>query len=147
MTKNEKISNSMEGNNNAEKWSEEKAVEFMTKAVELSKSREYDFIGEIAKELDSYKDVFFYLCDKYPKVKRLFSKMKNNCEANCFNNIKKENINTAAGIINLKSNHGWSDRIQQDVTTGGDKIQTQFIVGSQELSDEVKGFINDIEKE
>jgi len=137
----------MEGNNNAEKWSEEKAVEFMTKAVELSKSREYDFIGEIAKELDSYKDVFFYLCDKYPKVKRLFSKMKNNCEANCFNNIKKENINTAAGIINLKSNHGWSDRIQQDVTTGGDKIQTQFIVGSQELSDEVKGFINDIEKE
>ncbi len=81
----------MEGNNNAEKWSEEKAVEFMTKAVELSKSREYDFIGEIAKELDSYKDVFFYLCDKYPKVKRLFSKMKNNCEANCFNNIKKEN--------------------------------------------------------
>jgi len=73
--------------------------------------------------------------------------MKNNCEANCFNNIKKENINTAAGIINLKSNHGWSDRIQQDVTTGGDKIQTQFIVGSQELSDEVKGFINDIEQE
>ena len=137
----------MEGNNNAEKWNEEKAAEFMNKAVELSKSRDYDFIGEIAKELDSYKDVFFYLCDKYPKVKRLFSKMKNNCEANCFNNIKKENINTAAGIINLKSNHGWSDRIQQDHTTQGDKIQPQFIVGSQELSDEVKGFINDIEED
>ena len=146
MTKNEKISESMEGNTNAEKWSEEKAVEFMTKAVELSKNTDYDFIGEIAKELDSYKDVFVYLYEKYPKVKRLFNKMKSNCEANCFTNIKKENINTGAGIMNLKSNHGWTDRVQQDVTSKGDKINTQFIVGSQELSDEVKGFIDGLEE-
>ena len=73
--------------------------------------------------------------------------MKNNCEANCFNNIKKENINTAAGIINLKSNHGWSDRIQTDHTTKGDKIETQFIVGTKEHGDEVKDFVNDIKED
>ncbi len=89
----------MEGNTNAEKWSEEKATEFMNKAVELSKSKDYDFIGEIAKELDSYKDVFFYLCDKYPKLKKVFTRVRSNCEANCFNNIKKENINVGAGNI------------------------------------------------
>ena len=32
-----------------------------------------------------------------------------------------------------------------DITTKGDKIETQFIVGTQELSDEVKGFIDEIE--
>ena len=33
-----------------------------------------------------------------------------------------------------------------DVTTQGDKIQTQFIVGSKELGDELKDFINDLEE-
>ena len=137
----------MKFNNNAEKWTIEVATEFMEKAVELSRNSDYDFIGEIAFDLNSDKGTFDYIIQKFPQLKRLKTRLKNNCERNCFRNIKKENINTAAGIINLKSNHGWSDRIQQDVTTGGDKIQTQFIVGSQELSDEVKGFINDIEKE
>ena len=137
----------MKFNTNAEKWTIEVATEFMEKAVELSRNSDYDFIGEIAFDLNSDKGTFDYIIQKFPQLKRLKTRLKNNCERNCFRNIKKENINTAAGIINLKSNHGWSDRIQQDVTTGGDKIQTQFIVGSQELSDEVKGFINDIEQE
>ena len=147
MTKNEKISESMEGNENATKWTLETATEFMTKAVELSKSKEYDFIGEIAKDLDSYKDVFFYLCDKFPPVKRHFNKMKNNCEANCFNNIKKENINVGAGIMNLKSNHGWTDRLQQDTTTKGEKINTQFIVSSQEQADKLNNFLDEVKKD
>jgi hypothetical protein len=33
-----------------------------------------------------------------------------------------------------------------DHTTQGDKIESQFIVGSQELSDEVKGFIDGLEE-
>lgn len=147
MTKNEKISESMGGNTNAEKWTEEKAIEFMNKALELSKSKDYDFIGEIAKDLDSYKDVFFYLGDKYPVVKKIFKRVRCNCEANCFNNIKTENINVGAGIMNLKSNHGWTDRVQTDHTTQGEKLQTQFVVGSKELSEEVKGFIEDIKQE
>ncbi len=137
----------MKFNTNAEKWTIEVATEFMEKAVELSRNSDYDFIGEIAFDLNSDKGTFDYIIQKFPQLKRLKTRLKNNCERNCFRNIKKENINTAAGIINLKSNHGWSDRIQQDVTTGGDKIQTQFIVGSQELSVEVKRFINDIDKE
>ena len=106
-----------------------------------------DFIGEVAKELGTYIDVFDYLVEKFPALKKHKRQLKRNCETNCFSNIKNENINTAAGIMNLKSNHGWTDRVQTDHTTKGDKIETQFIVGSQELSDEVKGFINDIEQE
>lgn len=134
-------------NTNAEKWTIEKATEFMTKAVELSKSYDYDFIGEIAKELDSYIDVFDYLVEKFPELKRLKTKMKRNCEVNCFSNIKKENINTAAGIINLKSNHGWTDRTQQDVTTQGKAIQSQFIVSTKEQAEEINDFLEDVKKD
>lgn len=134
-------------NTNAEKWTIETATEFMSKAVELSKSYDYDFIGEIAKELDSYIDVFDYLVEKFPELKRLKTKMKRNCEVNCFSNIKKENINTAAGIINLKSNHGWTDRTQQDVTTQGKAIQSQFIVSTKEQAEEINDFLEDVKKD
>lgn len=143
-------------NTNAEKWTLEVATKFMNEAVELSRQTEktdtgitpkYDFIGEVAYDLDQDKGVFDYLINKFPELKKYKRKIKNNCEVNCFRNIKKENINTAAGIINLKSNHGWSDRIQQDHTTQGDKIQTQFIVGSKELGDELKDFIDDLEED
>jgi hypothetical protein len=146
-TKNEKISESMEGNTNAEKWTIEKATKLFTDAVELSKNTDYDFIGEIAKDLDSYIDVFDYLVEKFPELKKFKNRMKRNCEANCFTNIKKENINTGAGIMNLKSNHGWTDRIQSDHTTQGEKLQSQFIVTSQEIADEAKNFIDDVKKE
>ena len=61
MTKNEKISERLEGNTNAEKWTEEKATKLMADAVELSKKETFDFIGEVAKKLDTYIDVFDYL--------------------------------------------------------------------------------------
>jgi hypothetical protein len=137
----------MEGNTNAEKWTLEKATKLFTDAVELSKNTDYDFIGEIAKQLDSYIDVFDYLVEKFPELKKLKNKMKRNCEANCFTNIKKENINTGAGIMNLKSNHGWTDRLQQDNTTKGEKINTQFIVSSQDQADKLSDFIDGVKKD
>ena len=112
----------MKGNNNAESWSEEKATELMNKAVELSKILDYDFIGEIAKELDTYIDVFDYLVDKFPELKKYKTQLKRNCEVNCFSNIKTEQINTAAGIMNLKSNHGWTDRLKTENTNNNVNI-------------------------
>ena len=127
MTKNEKISESMEGNTNAEKWTIEVATKFMADAVELSKNNEYDFIGEIAYDLDEDKGTFDYLVEKFPQLKPFKKRIKNNCEVNCFRNIKKENINVGAGIMNLKSNHGWTDRVQQDHSTLGKSLNTPLL--------------------
>ena len=137
----------MEGNTNAEKWTIEVATKFMADAVELSKNNEYDFIGEVAYDLDEDKGVFDYIIEKFPELKKYKTRLKNNCEVNCFRNIKKENINVGAGIMNLKSNHGWTDRVQQDNTTKGEKIQTQFIVGASEIAEEMKSFIDETKKE
>jgi len=146
----------LKGNTNAERWTLEIATKFMEEAVKLSKQTEktetgtapkYDFIGEVAYDLDEDKGVFDYIIQKFPELKPFKTKLKNNCEVNCFRNIKKENINVGAGIMNLKSNHGWTDRMQQDNTTKGEKINTQFIVSSQEQAEKLNDFIEGVKKD
>jgi len=109
-----------DGNKNAEKWTLEEAVSFYDKAIELSKECEnnvykYDFLGEIAREMGSYIEIFDYLSEKFPELLKKKNQIKRNCEANCFSNSKKGNIREASAIMNLKSNHGWRDRT--DITT------------------------------
>jgi hypothetical protein len=120
MAKRKATSEKLKNNKNAEKWSEEDAIDFFNKAIELSKSKKgdvynYDFIGEVARELDSYKEIFTYLKDKFKSLKKLHTKLVSTLEANCFYNSKKNNINIAIGIVNLKSNHGWTDRVDNTV--------------------------------
>lgn len=103
-------------NKNAEKWTLEEATIFIEKAVELSQDTEYDFIGEIAKELNQYKEIFSYLVDKFPELKQQHKRLVSNCESNCFYNGKKNNIVPSLAIMNLKSNHGWTDRIETNNT-------------------------------
>ena len=56
-------------NTNAEKWTEEEAIELLNKAIELTEGdSDHDFIGEVAKELGTYRDVFTYLKDKFKKL-------------------------------------------------------------------------------
>jgi len=112
-------------NKNAEKWTIELATHLFDKALELSKDREYDFIGEIARDLDQYKEVFTYLSDRFPELKMHHKRIISNCDANCFYNGKKQNITPSLAIMNLKSNHGWTDRV--DTTTKGDKLPTTTV--------------------
>lgn len=112
-------------NTNAEKWTKEESKKFFEEALELSKDREYDFVGEVARDLGQYHHLFGYLSDKFPELKATEKKIYANCEANCFYNGKKSNIVPSLSIMNLKSNHGWTDRL--DNTTKGEKIQPQII--------------------
>ena len=110
----------MGGNQYKEDWTLEKATEFMKEAVELSSQRKYDFIGEVAKDQKSYHLVYKYLVDKFPELKPFLDTIKTNCETNCFFNGKSGNIVPSLAIMNLKSNHGWTDRV--DTTTKGNEI-------------------------
>ena len=105
------------GNKNAEVWSLKEAQELFDKALELSTQDDYDFIGEIARDLGTYRDVFTYLVSKFSELEDLYSRILSNLEANCFSHIKKGKIKEASGIMNLKSNFKWTDR--QDHTISG----------------------------
>jgi hypothetical protein len=123
-----------EENLNAEKWTIEIAKELFKQALELSKNRDYDFIGEIARDLDQYKEIFTYLSNKFPALKNYHKRIISNCEANCFYNGKKQNITPSLAIMNLKSNHGWTDRT--DVTTKDKEINTTPTIVFKKFNDE-----------
>lgn len=110
------------GNQYSEKWTIEVATDFLQEAINIAKDGTYDFIGEVARDQETYLDVYDYLVEKFPELNSLKTQLKRVCEANCFANGKKGSINTAMAIMNLKSNHGWTDRVANDHTTGGDKI-------------------------
>ena len=104
-----------EKNTNAEKWTIEEATRLFNEALAKSNENDYDFIGEIARDLGTYRDVFTYLIKVFPELKTTHKRILSNLEANCFSHSKTGKINTAVGIVNLKSNYGWTDR--NDITT------------------------------
>ena len=112
-------------NTNAEKWTLEDAEKFMNEAVELSSNKKYDFVGEVAKDLNQYHQVFTYLKNKFKEVSRQYNLIYSNCEANCFFNGKTGEITPSLAIMNLKSNHKWTDRV--DTTSKGNEIQGEKV--------------------
>ena len=126
----------MIGNKNAEKWSFEESKKLLTEAVEISKQHGFDFIGEVAKAQDTYYDVYGYLADKFEELKPLLKQIKRNCEVNCFSDAKKGNIVPSMAIMNLKSNHGWTDRVETDVTTKGKEINNTPVVNFVKSADD-----------
>ncbi len=113
------------GNQYNEHWTLEESEKFLLEAIEISKDKGMDFIGEVARKQESYKEVYNYIVDKFPILKPLLRAIKSNCESNCFYNGKKGDIVPSMAIMNLKSNHGWTDR--QDVTSKGDKVSPPTI--------------------
>lgn len=97
---------SLEDNKNAEKWTLEESIRFMNEALQVCKDEGFDFIGEVASHLDTYREIFVYLKDKFEECKPLYKRLEQQCESNCFSHAKKGDIVPSLGIINLKSNHG-----------------------------------------
>lgn len=115
------------GNRNAEKWTFKKSVRLFQDAIELSNQLEddcykFDFIGEIARELGTFHHMFMHLVKRFPSLKRQHDQLLNNLESNCYYNTKKGKIREATGIVNLKSNHHWTDR-NETHNTGEIKIE------------------------
>lgn len=145
---NPKIAKALKGNKNAEKWNEEISIDIFSKAVEMSKEEttyiingkkitgyKYHFIGEIASQLDLYRDLFLYLSKKFDKCKNYSDVLLNRLEANCFADSKRGVIKEATAIMNLKSNYGWTDRL--DNTTKGASFNGNIIIQSKGDSPEV----------
>jgi len=127
-------------NKNAEKWTFEEAEELFLKCLEISKDKESednDFIGEVAQSAGTNLSILDYLKSKYTALKSIYEQVKSNCETNCFRNGKKGKINPSLAIMNLKSNHNWTDRI--DNTTKDKEItqrpQIIFSNGSKTTSE------------
>ena len=103
------------GNKNAETWTFEEATDLFNRCLETAKDKSLDcndFIGEVAQENNTTLSALDYLKNKYPELESIYTDIKQSCEANCFRNGKKGTIVPSLAIMNLKSNHGWTDRVE-----------------------------------
>lgn len=112
-------------NKNAEQWNLHDSIKLFNDAIELSLTDDFDFIGEIARDLGVYRELFVYLSNKYKEIEPLHKTILSNLEANCFSHSKMGKIKEATAIMNLKSNYKWTDR--SDVTSKEEGISIQFV--------------------
>ena len=115
-------------NKNAEKWTEEKAVELAELALTKVGPKCF-FLAHIADECDVYKDLFLYLMKKFndnPIVFRSLKKMYNKAESEIWKQSSEGTIDKTIGIFALKSLHGLMESsksyVEADVTTNGNSI-------------------------
>jgi hypothetical protein len=122
-------------NTNAEVWDIDSAKELFNDAFNLANRDEYDFIGEVARDLGTYRDLFSYLSKKFPELKVLYNKILSTLEANCFSHSKTGKIKEATAIVNLKSNYNWTDRLDQNVKSDDGSMSPNKNTDLSKLSD------------
>jgi len=124
------------GNKHAEKWTIEESTKLFETALQMADEQEtitirqgtefieilaykYDFVGEILRHFDLYKELLGHLTTRFPELDNHRKTLMSKLESNCYYNTKKGLIREATGIVNLKSNHNWTDRQQTDIGGSG----------------------------
>ncbi len=125
------------GNTNAEKWTVEKARKLSEKTLEYV-SEDCYFISSIADKCDTYRELFFYLMNKFNDDEIVFNTIKrmyNKCEAIIWDKSAKGEMDKTIGIFALKSLHGLMEtsRLVTD-----QNIKTIEQATDKELDDEIK---------
>jgi len=109
-----------EGNQNAKKWDFESAKELFEKCLVIASNKkrdDNDFIGEVAQAAGASLYKLKYLKETFTDLDKIYAEIKSQCEANCFAHGKNGGIVPSLAIMNLKSNHGWTDRLATENKT------------------------------
>ena len=130
-------------NKAAEKWTKVETESFLNKSLEISEKKDIYFIGTIAKELKTYRDVYSYLIEKFPVFRAVKEKIDSNIENNLFlAGLTDKDISTPLAIFGLKNSHNWKDKTEvvSNVTTNQDTINV--IVKDSAEAKEIKDMLN-----
>ena len=136
-------SKSQKGNKNAELWTKKETELFFNESLEISEKTDIYFIGTIAKELKTYRQVYEYLVNKFPVFNSVKDKIDSNIENNLFlARLTDKDISTPLAIFGLKNSHNWKDKTEvvSNVTTNQDTIKV--VVQSEAEAKEINDMLN-----
>ena len=105
------------GNTIAEKWNDETALELAEKAYGSVSDDTY-FISEIAEACETYREVFYYIMDKFNDNEAVFNTLKrmyNKCESIIWRKAANGDIDKTIGIFALKSLHGLFETSKHEI--------------------------------
>lgn len=126
----QKISKAMLGNLNAELYSEEQSLDLFCQMIVMSQDNSYTFIKQITREFGITENVIKHLVKRFPTLKEPYDLIKENLETNCYTATNDGKLKLPLAMLNLKSNYGWTDRIENktDVTTQGQPLQISNLI-------------------
>ena len=122
-------------NKNSEKWNLDKTRELAELAYNTVSDDCY-FISEVADRCDVYRELFFYVLQKFNDDEVVFNtikKMANKCEMIVAKKTAAGDIVPSLGIFILKSYHGLTETSKQEIKHEGSAITIQ--VGSNKAKD------------
>lgn len=117
------------GNKNAEKWTEEKAIELGNRLIEWMNEKDDNgkdkgniFFKEFLMQNDVYQDLIEYLGDKFKSFSDLIRKAKQLQELKLIKFGIADRLQPTMTIFVLKNHHNYKDKQDIDHTSKGDKI-------------------------
>jgi len=129
-------------NKNAELWTLKQTEIFFKESLKISEKKDIYFIGTIAKELKTYRQVFDYLVQKFP----VFNTIKNEIDSNIENNLfvaglTDKDISTPLAIFGLKNSHKWKDKTETEITTNQENV-VNVTVSNQTEANEINELLD-----
>lgn len=114
----------------AEKWTEEKALQLGKELIDWLKEKDDEgedkgniFFQEfLIIEKDLYEELISYLCKKFSSFLKLIEKAEKIQELKLQKYGVGDRLNATMTKFVLINNHGWTDKMQTDHTTQGEKI-------------------------
>jgi hypothetical protein len=125
-----KISKSMLGNLNAEKYNEDEAVELFCQLLIKSQEEKYYSIKKITREYGVSSRTIEELMKRFIGLKNIYELIKENVEINCFEFANSGVLKIPLATLILKTHHNYSDKIETktDITTGGEPLQMNNLI-------------------
>lgn len=118
------------GNLNAELYSLEDSLDLFGQMLVMSRDNKYTFIKQLSIQFGISYDIIVHLKKRFSQLVPIYNLIKDNLENNCYTASNEDKLKLPLAILNLKSNYGWTDRIENstDITTGGEKLQLNNLI-------------------
>lgn len=99
------------GNKHNQKYDKQGVIDYFENALNVLKEKpEIVFIGQLAVELDTYRDIFSQLHKRFPKETRtLYDKIRNIIESRLYVGALQNDYNASIAKFGLKVNFKWKE--------------------------------------
>lgn len=117
-------------NNNAEKWTEEKALELGNKLIEWMRSQPQNiwFQDFLYIQNDYEYNILHYLSEKFDSFSTLKKKADAIQEFKMQRYANSKYINPTIAVFNLKNKHGWTDRREDKLELSGNETTMNVVL-------------------
>lgn len=120
------------GNRNAEKWTEEVLLELLPKMLSFAVENNAYAIATVMVEFDLYVEWWSLTTKKFKDNKLVSQAIKDvegAIESNIINNTMNGTAKSAAmAIFLLKNKFDYKDKVESDITTGGESFNLKDLV-------------------